>query len=105
MSFKKLRPSNIWSAKVNFLHSFMYIVCTLRVDEDFCESLYLCCVYFSNKPNPAAINNKINGIDGQVSGRACESCYGKIIYVILMDANVLIGPVLPQATGFPNQNI
>lgn len=28
-----------------------------------------------NKPNPAAINNKINGIDGQVSGRACESCY------------------------------
>lgn len=28
-----------------------------------------------NKPNPAAINGKINGIDGQVSGRACESCY------------------------------
>lgn len=28
-----------------------------------------------NKPNPAAINGKMNGIDGQVSGRACESCY------------------------------
>lgn len=30
----------------------------------------------SNKPNPAAINGKMNGVDGQVSGRACESCYG-----------------------------
>ncbi|XP_005093442.1 metastasis-associated protein MTA3 isoform X2 [Aplysia californica] len=28
-----------------------------------------------NKPNPAAITNKLNGADGQVSGRACESCY------------------------------
>lgn len=28
-----------------------------------------------NKPNPAAINGKMNGVDGQVSGRACESCY------------------------------
>ncbi|KAL3874853.1 hypothetical protein ACJMK2_037813 [Sinanodonta woodiana] len=28
-----------------------------------------------NKPNPAAINGKMNGADGQVSGRACESCY------------------------------
>ena len=31
----------------------------------------------SNKPNPAAINGKMNGLDGQVSGRACESCYGE----------------------------
>ncbi|WAR19041.1 MTA1-like protein, partial [Mya arenaria] len=31
--------------------------------------------YYINKPNPAAINGKMNGIDGQVSGRACESCY------------------------------
>uniref|UniRef100_A0A2C9JPS8 Metastasis-associated protein MTA1 n=1 Tax=Biomphalaria glabrata TaxID=6526 RepID=A0A2C9JPS8_BIOGL len=28
-----------------------------------------------NKPNPAAINTKVNGTDGPVSGRACESCY------------------------------
>ncbi|XP_064601539.1 metastasis-associated protein MTA3-like isoform X2 [Liolophura sinensis] len=28
-----------------------------------------------NKPNPAAINGKVNGVDGQMSGRACESCY------------------------------
>ncbi|XP_067680883.1 metastasis-associated protein MTA3-like isoform X12 [Haliotis asinina] len=28
-----------------------------------------------NKPNPAALSNKMNGADGQVSGRACESCY------------------------------
>lgn len=28
-----------------------------------------------NKPNPAAIDGKTNGLDGQVSGRACESCY------------------------------
>lgn len=28
-----------------------------------------------NKPNPAAISGKMNGVDGQVSGRACESCY------------------------------
>ncbi|XP_021345443.1 metastasis-associated protein MTA3-like isoform X2 [Mizuhopecten yessoensis] len=28
-----------------------------------------------NKPNPAAISGKLNGEDGQVSGRACESCY------------------------------
>uniref|UniRef100_A0A0L8FJU5 Metastasis-associated protein MTA1 n=1 Tax=Octopus bimaculoides TaxID=37653 RepID=A0A0L8FJU5_OCTBM len=28
-----------------------------------------------NKPNPAAISGKVNGVDGQVSGRACESCY------------------------------
>lgn len=28
-----------------------------------------------NKPNPAAIDGKSNGLDGQVSGRACESCY------------------------------
>lgn len=28
-----------------------------------------------NKPNPAAFVGKMNGIDGQVSGRACESCY------------------------------
>lgn len=31
----------------------------------------------SNKPNPAAIASKMNGMDGQVSGRACESCYCK----------------------------
>lgn len=28
-----------------------------------------------NKPNPAALAGKVNGADGQVSGRACESCY------------------------------
>jgi metastasis-associated protein MTA len=28
-----------------------------------------------NKPNPAAITGKVNGADGPVSGRACESCY------------------------------
>ncbi|KAH9499612.1 Metastasis-associated protein mta1 [Bulinus truncatus] len=28
-----------------------------------------------NKPNPAAITTKVNGTDGPVSGRACESCY------------------------------
>ncbi|KAL5008391.1 hypothetical protein ScPMuIL_013972 [Solemya velum] len=28
-----------------------------------------------NKPNPAAISGKMNGADGQVLGRACESCY------------------------------
>ncbi|GFR84560.1 metastasis-associated protein MTA1 [Elysia marginata] len=28
-----------------------------------------------NKPNPAAITTKINGVEGSVSGRACESCY------------------------------
>ncbi|KAL8612830.1 hypothetical protein ACOMHN_038085 [Nucella lapillus] len=28
-----------------------------------------------NKPSPAAIQAKVNGADGQVSGRACESCY------------------------------
>ena len=33
----------------------------------------------SNKPNPAAIDGKTNGLDGQVSGRACESCYGQYI--------------------------
>lgn len=32
-------------------------------------------LYYSNKPNPAAISGKVNGVDGQVSGRACESCY------------------------------
>jgi hypothetical protein len=32
---------------------------------------------FSNKPNPAAIDGTTNGMDGQVSGRACESCYGQ----------------------------
>jgi hypothetical protein len=30
-----------------------------------------------NKPNPAAIATKVNGADGQVSGRACESCYSQ----------------------------
>ncbi|XP_076442316.1 metastasis-associated protein MTA3-like isoform X3 [Babylonia areolata] len=28
-----------------------------------------------NKPSPAALPGKVNGADGQVSGRACESCY------------------------------
>lgn len=28
-----------------------------------------------NKPNPAAITTKVNGVEGSVSGRACESCY------------------------------
>jgi len=28
-----------------------------------------------NKPNPAALPSKINGTDGPIVGRACESCY------------------------------
>lgn len=48
------------------MHTILYVV-----------NMCIFFIYFcSNKPNPAAINGKMNGVDGQVSGRACESCYG-----------------------------
>ena len=33
-------------------------------------------VWHSNKPNPAQITGKMNGLEG--GGRACESCYSKL---------------------------
>lgn len=45
---------------------------------------------FSNKPNPAAIDGKTNGLDGQVSGRACESCYGKSSFIISRIMNYIM---------------
>lgn len=63
---------------------FLVLICSFlqlaELFENTCTMHIVQCVmlmFCSNKPNPAAINGKVNGMDGQVSGRACESCYSK----------------------------